>query len=59
MPYYNRDPKRDHNFDNHPYVLERRSRGLLSVYKTQAAAEKLPIDVDDASRDAYGAYDGT
>ena len=18
-PYYNRDPKRDHNFDNHPY----------------------------------------
>ena len=21
MPYYNRDPKRDHNFDNHPLVL--------------------------------------
>ena len=20
MPYYNRDPKRDHNFDNHPYT---------------------------------------
>ena len=20
MPCYNRDPKRDHNFDNHPYV---------------------------------------
>ena len=19
MPYYNRDPKRDHDFDNHPY----------------------------------------
>ena len=19
MPYYNRDPKRDHNFDNHPH----------------------------------------
>ena len=19
MPYYNRDPKTDHNFDNHPY----------------------------------------
>ena len=19
MPYYNRDPKRDHNFDSHPY----------------------------------------
>ena len=23
MPYYNRDPKRDHNFDNHPYGLYR------------------------------------
>ena len=23
MPYYNRDPKRDHNFDNHSYrVIE-------------------------------------
>ena len=20
MPYYYRDPKRDHNFDNHPYI---------------------------------------
>ena len=20
MPFYNRDPKMDHNFDNHPYV---------------------------------------
>ena len=20
MPYYNRDPKRDHNFDIHPYI---------------------------------------
>ena len=20
MPYYSRDPKRDHNFDNHPYA---------------------------------------
>ena len=22
MPYYTRDPKRDHNFDNHPYEAE-------------------------------------
>ena len=21
VPYYNRDPKRDHNFDNNPYAL--------------------------------------
>ena len=20
VPYYHRDPKKDHNFDNHPYV---------------------------------------
>ena len=27
MPYYNRDPKRDHNFDHHPYkVYGRESR---------------------------------
>ena len=21
MPYYTKDPKRDHNFDNHPYTI--------------------------------------
>ena len=21
VPYYNKDPKRDHNFDNHPYTI--------------------------------------
>ena len=26
MPYYNRDPKRDHNFDNHPGVRYQRLR---------------------------------
>ena len=27
VPYYNRDPKKDHNFDNHPFgVVE--SQGL-------------------------------
>ena len=27
-PYYNRDPKRDHYFDNHPYGLLRGMRGV-------------------------------
>ena len=27
VPYCNRDPKRDHDFDNHPYSLK--SNGLL------------------------------
>ena len=22
MPYYSRDPKRDHNLDNHPYAVQ-------------------------------------
>ena len=35
MPYYNRDPKRDHDFDNHPYKVPHSFGGeyesLLSV----------------------------
>ena len=27
VPYYNRDPKRDHHFDNHPY--ERLGQGVV------------------------------
>ena len=26
MPYYNRDPKRDHNFDNYPYSMDGHAR---------------------------------
>ena len=29
MPYYKRDPKRDHNFDNHPYIVSKVSNILL------------------------------
>ena len=28
MPYYNRDPKRDHNFDNHPHDCRVQSFGF-------------------------------
>ena len=35
MPYYNRDPKRDHNFDNHPYV------GFYGVFRC-ALIQVLP-----------------
>ena len=31
MPYYNRDPKRDHNFDNHPY-RDSRFRACIRVH---------------------------
>ena len=37
MPYYNKDPKRDHNFDNHPH--EQDSGCILSA----AAARILQI----------------
>ena len=30
MPYYNRDPKRAHNFDNHPFVSRRTVWGISS-----------------------------
>ena len=29
MPYSNRDPRRDHNFDNHPYIIS----GVYALYK--------------------------
>ena len=31
MPYYNRDPKRDYNFDNHPYRLQpyKKYKGII------------------------------
>ena len=34
MPYYNRDPKRAHNFDNHPYGIKgSRSRVCTSGFR--------------------------
>ena len=35
MPYYNRDPKRDHNFNNHPVVFPK----LLDFSKAFLYAE--------------------
>ena len=26
VPHYNRDPRRDHNFDNHPYASQKGER---------------------------------
>ena len=34
MPYYNRDPKRDPNFDNHPYsilMMSRRATRMTTI----------------------------
>ena len=40
MPYYSRDPKRDHHFDNHPYLS---IRGPL-YYLTEQVAGCEPDD---------------
>ena len=37
MPYYNKDPKRDHNFDNHPCVYMVGSCYLASLDKALGA----------------------
>ena len=40
MSYYNREPKRDHNFDNHPYVG-------ISPKEYPEAARPLPLGLLD------------
>ena len=36
MPYYDRDPKRDHNFDNHPYTVNIGSKqGIIYCQRKQ------------------------
>ena len=35
MPYYNRGPKEDHNFDNHPYI---------NPYITYSATKLIPLN---------------
>ena len=36
MPYYNKDPKRDPNFDNHPYKGEARHPGSAKLTPSRA-----------------------
>ena len=35
VPDYKRDPKRDHNFDHHPHVLEASPEGMASPLQTE------------------------
>ena len=43
MPYYKRDPRRDHNFDYHPYELES-IKGLIGfrVYRVYSGDYSHP-----------------
>ena len=38
MPYYNRDPKKDHNVDNHPCIC-----GVLTPAKSGDDPTRIPI----------------
>ena len=51
MPYYNRDPKRDHNFDNHPYEQKPRIAGVCSggVALEGTAGEVTKVTLSPAS----------
>ena len=41
MPYYNRDPKRDHNFDNHPDGTRRIERWNLCSARLKTGSPSL------------------
>ena len=38
VPHYNRDPKRDHYFDNHPYI----SRQVDRIWRTCGSYDIYP-----------------
>ena len=45
MPYYNRDTKRDHDFDNHPHIYKGNVRNLQGGSPSGCVGnlfEKLP-----------------
>ena len=43
MPYYTKDPERDHNFDNHPYSGHLAWR--LGIFLTYLRGLELPYDL--------------
>ena len=57
MPYYNRDPKRDHNFDNHPYVLRENYIPLIMENQMETKLQiirKLGLHTIVGLYDLYG-----
>ena len=51
MPYYNRDPKRDHNFENHPYketIIGNPNKGrfysaVIKIFGMPRSAKWTPV----------------
>ena len=44
VPYYNRDPKRDHNFDNHPHDCSENQRLWLVVLVSKLLSQLWTLD---------------
>ena len=58
MPNYNRDPKRDHNFDNHPHgcfsglgVRDQDLRLCRGVVSDSTRLAALPVDYNVEAHD--------
>ena len=45
MPYYIKDPKRDPNFDNHPYRNRLRPKHVLDRFRVQACRVSAVVRV--------------
>ena len=60
MPYYTKDPKRDHNFDNHPYAIVYLCVCILGIGhdKPTEEASKCPTPVSSEFLDASEAEGG-
>ena len=59
MPYYNRDPKRDHNFDNHPYDQEQPETAVHLQLSYSVAPGAWPTSTAKAQKgfgDVLGIY---
>ena len=51
VPYYNKDPKGDHNLNNHPYIPC--SPGTVTP-EASAHRDKVQLGRDDAAADCRG-----
>ena len=54
VPYYNRDPKRDHNFDNHPYGIESSGIPPLAGQGCVGLGRRLAVVIACRKREGRG-----
>ena len=58
MPYYNRDPRRDHNFDNHPHIYIYTYMGdmkvILGLYSGDIGIMENKMETTRVYKDSIG-----